>query len=146
MSLSNDVVNLTRERGVSSHEVTNATTIYGGALVGKTTAGRLSNWSDTAGLLFMGFATRRAVGDTSASPPVECSVDESGQCFQKVAVTGASAQTNEGELVYATDENTFSLTPTTNVGPIGYVVRWYTSTTCDVQLYTPEEYRAWSGV
>jgi len=64
--------------------------------------------------------------------------------LQRVAVTGVSAITHMHAKVYsATDnpEDGFTLTPSVNVGAIGEIVAWYTSTTCDVRLLTPSEYR-----
>lgn len=47
-------------------------------------------------------------------------------------VTGASAA-SVGAIVYATDDNTLTLTASTNA-PVGYVSRHVTSTTCIVEF------------
>jgi hypothetical protein len=144
MALANDYVYVTAGRTVSSLALTSGVTAYDGALLGLSpSTGKAVLWSDTSGILFMGIAMRRAVGDANLT---EVSIDTAGLELRDVAVTGASAITDQGDKIYATDDNTFTKTPTANVGPIGYIKRWRTATKCDVQLYTPEEYQAWSGV
>ena len=52
-------------------------------------------------------------------------------------VTGASAA-SVGAIVYASDDNTLTLTASTNV-PVGYVARHVTSTTCVVEFRATAE-------
>lgn len=145
----------TAVRGRGSYIVTNAATVYPGGGVGVTTAGRLSPWSDTAGLLWkgvcMGGTTRnssanaggKVVGDTSASPPYEADVNEEGERLLAVPVAGASAQGNVDDLVFCATDNLLtdlSLTATVNVGPIGRIRRFNSATSFDVELFTPAEY------
>lgn len=147
----------TAPRGRGSHIVTNAVTVYPQGGVGITTAGRLSPWADTAGLLWrgicMGGTTRnssanaggKVLGDTSATPPYEADVDESGRRLLAVPVAGASAQTNVDDLVFCPTDNLYtdlSLTATVNVGPIGRIKRLNSATSFDVELFTPNEYLA----
>lgn len=56
----------------------------------------------------------------------------------KRAVTGASAVGDRGKAVYASDDNTLTLTAAGN-SLVGVVSEWLTSTTCWVYLYTPSE-------
>lgn len=51
------------------------------------------------------------------------------------AVTGATAITDIGKFVYATDGQTLTLTQPTTGLPHGIVVNWISSTTCDVYLF-----------
>ena len=131
---------------VASFKVLNSEVIYHGALVLLDKQdGYLRNLEDASGTddRFCGIAipkTASVTGDTGASPVVECAVDISGVTLEKVAVTGASAVTNTGDSVFATDENTLTLTQTTNLKKIGIVTRWYSSTTCDVKLVSMMEY------
>lgn len=142
--LTKDTPRRTRQRRHNNgHVLTNAVQVYHGSLIGLVrSTGRATKWSDTAGLEFLGYAERAALGDTSASPPVEVEVNEEGQVLEGVTVTGGSAITDNGDFVYAGDDGSFTLTPTVNVGPVGKVVRWHTSTTCTIRLFTPEEYQA----
>lgn len=151
----------TAVRGRGSYIVTNAATVYPGGGVGLTTAGRLSPWSDTAGLSWrgrcVGGTTRnssanaggKVVGDTSASPPYEADVIETGERLLGVPVAGASAQTDaDGTLVFCATDNLLtdlSLTATVNVGPIGRIRRFNSATSFDVELFTPNEYALNNG-
>ena len=47
-----------------------------------------------------------------------------------------------GVPVYASDENTFTVTATSNVGAVGELVRCDTAGIGDVRLFTPTEYLA----
>lgn len=147
----------TKPRGRLSVIVTNAATVYTGAGVGLTTAGRASPWADTSGMewlgLSMGGTTRnssanaggKVVGDTSATPPYEVDVNVSGPVLLGVPVAGASAQADVGSRVYSSTDNLLTdltLTPTTNVKSIGKIVRYNSATSFDVQLFTPTEYQA----
>jgi hypothetical protein len=127
--------------GKRSYVVKNGVTLYAGALVGTDANGYLDKWLDTAGLRFEGVLTQGAVGDTSASPKVEGIVDISGPTLLAQAVAGATTIAAVNAPVYGASDNVadLTLTQTTNVGPIGRVVRWISSGVCDVALYTPAE-------
>lgn len=150
----------TAPRGRGSYIVTNAATVYPQGGVGVTTAGRLSPWADTAGLLWkgvcMGGTTRntsanaggKVLGDTSASPPYEADVDETGRRLLGVPVAGATAQANVDDLVFCATDNLYtdlSLTATVNVGPIGRIRRFNSATSFDVEMFTPHEYQINNG-
>lgn len=148
MALTAPVFYSMRERNpfaVNSYIVQNGETIYHGALVGVetvgVTTGRLVNWNSSSGdLRFKGIAIPNAASVVGTSGTVRCPVNEGGPVLESVAVTGATAQQNVGDSVYASDENTFTRTATANVGAIGEITRYISGTTCDVQLYTPQEY------
>lgn len=151
MALTAAVIYSMRDRNPfarNSYKVQASETIYKGALVGietvGVTTGRLVNWnSDSGDLRFKGIAdpnTASVTGDSNGT--VECPVIEGGPVLEEVSVAGASAEQDVGNSVYASDENTFTTSATSNVGAIGTIVRYHTGTTCDVQLYTPQEYDA----
>ena len=139
-------------------------TIYAGALVGiDPNSGFLENWTSAsaANIKFRGLAmpigatnvsgqttANAVVGSPTSTPPPECPVDESGTILEGVTVAGAvpalqgGATGKPGVPVYATDENTFTVTATSNVGAIGELVRCTVAGTGDVRLYTPQEYNA----
>lgn len=139
-----DYIHKTRARGASSFIVKNSTTLYAGSLVGTDANGYLDNWADTAGLKFEGRLLHGAVGNTSATPKVEGRVDTSGPILQGVPVSGASTIACVNAVVYCTTGNTddLTLTATSNVGPVGRIVRWNSATDCEVQLLTPTEAKA----
>ena len=62
-----------------------------------------------------------------------------GGIIQRWAVTGATAKTDIGKPVYATDGQTLTLTAPTTGLPHGFVADWISSTTCDVYLFSFSE-------
>ncbi len=129
-------------RGVEQAQAEDAVVFYAGGLVGVDLAdGLIKKWDDVATYRLMGLVLEGVTGDTSASPPVEIRMNTSGPVIERVSVTGAASQGDNGELVYATDDNTYTLTPTANVNAVGRVARYHSGTTCDVKLFTPDEYR-----
>lgn len=142
-----DIIHNTKPRGsfkhVRSFVVKNATTIYAGALVGTDANGFLDHWDDVAGHKFEGVLLEAVVGDTSATPPVEGRVDLSGDTLTSATVASA-AQNSVNSLVYCPDDNVanLALSASTNVGPIGRVVRYVSSGVADVELFTPAEHEA----
>jgi hypothetical protein len=83
-----------------------------------------------SGDAFAGFAYERCDNSAGAASAKNINVRQKGRV--QLAVTGASAVTDEGAPVFATDDNTFSLTIAGT--RIGKVVRWITSTTCIVEF------------
>jgi hypothetical protein len=73
---------------------------------------------------------------------LECVVDVGGVTLQYKTVTGVTAITNTGDPVFASDDNTFTITDVSNMYPVGRIVRWYPSTYCDIRLYSASEYAA----
>jgi len=142
MALSADVFYETTVTDVNAFPLTNAVTCYAGSLIGlDDSTGYAVLWADTANYIFAGIALKGATGDTSASPVVNVNVNCGGLILKKVSVTGVSAITNVGDKVYATDDNTLTTSATSNVQEIGIISDWYSSTTCDVQLYSLAEYQ-----
>jgi hypothetical protein len=98
--------------------------IYEGAAVGANTSGHMRPL--VSGDFFRGFAERQA--DNSAGSATDINVKHTRRGIVQLTVTGASAATDAGLPVYATDDDTFTLTPTGS--RIGTVAKWITSTTC----------------
>lgn len=59
--------------------------------------------------------------------------------INNISVTGVSAVTDVGSPIYAVDGQTMSLSNANSGLPIGYVVRWRSTTYCDVYLYSYQE-------
>ena len=148
---------------VNSYKVRNGTKIYYGALVAISTVGvtdgKLVNWSSGSGALrFVGvaiptqsLAAGNALGVAgevtgNSAGTNECPVSEGGDLLENVSVTGATSAQVLGDPVYASDENTFTLTATSNVGAVGVVARYISSGKADVQLYSKMEYAAMEDV
>lgn len=140
MALSADVIYESASDQIQSVPAVNGDVLYAGALIGIDSAGYAAPWADTSNYNFAGVCMKQVTGDTSASPVPEANVNTSGMILKKVTVTGASGQTDVGVLVYASDDNTFDLSATSNVKAVGRISRYYQSTTCDVDLFTPTEY------
>jgi hypothetical protein len=78
---------------------------------------------------FMGFAQRKADNSAGAASAVKVQVRTRG--LIELTVVGAASAADVGETVYASDDDTFTLTSTSNT-PIGKVHRWVSGTTCVV--------------
>ena len=135
--------------------------IFDGALVAIAAFGSNDslaiNWTDTVtgqSHFFMGIARVTAetgvtpaagesvIGNTASS--IEVSIDISGLFLRNVEI-GNVVGTDVGELVYATDENTFDGAATPGANPVGWIARLTTIATPsigDVKLFTPGEFRA----
>lgn len=59
-----------------------------------------------------------------------------GKRIPSYPVTGASAVTDFGKLVYATDNQTLTLTRPSAGSPVGRVVRYISGTNCEIQMFT----------
>jgi len=89
---------------------------------------------------FAGFALKKAdntiTGHTAGG--INVSLSQRGRVV--LSVTGASAITDKGKDVWATDDNTFTLTYAAGAVKIGEVSRWISGTNC-VVAYTAFELR-----
>jgi hypothetical protein len=116
--------------------------VIGGLLALDTVTGKMEFMDDAEKLLPMGVAVKQAAGDneklTGDSAGTYSVVARSGVILSSVTVTGASAITDTLKFVYATDGDTLTLTRPTTGLPVGFVKKWITSTTCDVQLFSIE--------
>lgn len=104
--------------------------IYEGACVGENASGYARPL--VAADPFLGFAEEKADNATGAAGDINVRVKRKGSIV--VPVVGASAITaNDGPAVYASDDDTFTLTLTSNT-KIGYVSRWISGTNCVVDF------------
>lgn len=132
--------------------------IFDGALVGiDATTGRLINWSDATGEanFFLGIAQvtdetgiaalegEARVGDTAGVATVD--VDGSGIILRGIDVPGAGPA-NVGDLVFASDENTFTTTATPGGNPVGFIERVTGIGVADIQLFRADTARGFSGI
>lgn len=104
--------------------------IYAGAAVGENGSGYSRPLQ--AGDAFQGFALGKVDNSAGSAGDLRVTVRRSG--FIELAVTGASAVTvNDMVAVYASDDNTFTTSPTSN-SLIGWVSRYISGTTCVVRF------------
>lgn len=101
--------------------------IYEGAAVGDNGSG--ISRPLVAGDVFQGFADRKCDNSAGAASAKNVRVRQRGAVV--LAVTGVSSAADEHETVYATDDDTFTLTASGG-SSIGKVKRWITSTSCVV--------------
>jgi hypothetical protein len=103
--------------------------IYDGAAVGESgTTGTFRPL--VSGDNFAGFAYKQADNSAGAAGDVKVKVYQRGQAV--LSVTGVSADTQYGDMVYATDDDTFTLTAGGTL--VGRFVRWVSSTKCVVSF------------
>lgn len=139
-------------------------TIYHGALVGLQVGGaddgEVVNWTDAvtaATIVFLGVAMvhgqeadasnansqESVTGNTAGTVSVE--VDISGVILQDVAITGHANVTDVGDLVYASDENTFTTTATAGSTPVGVAGKNTGTNRGDLLLFSYLQARAFEG-
>lgn len=109
--------------------VLQSTKVYEGAFVGLSSGYARGL---VAGDVFKGIAYKQA--DNSSGSSGDKRVKVYKDVVIEIAVTGASAVTDAGSVVYASADDTLTLTASTN-SPAGYIERWITGTTCAVRLY-----------
>lgn len=126
---------------------------YAGAMIALDTAdGYAEHMDDDPGLCFMGIASQYQSSDASRKDNTNATIVTANVAariplypvFDRLArgatVTGASARTDAGRFVYATDDATLTMTqPADDRAPVGVVWEWISSTTCDVLFFTPEQ-------
>ena len=128
-------------------QIADSQTLYHGRFIGlrgpthATSQGDAANYEDEAGMIFGGLAENpgglaSAAGDSSGTPPPKVGVSLVPKILKAVAVTGASAITDQWSPVYAPDNATLTLTrPADDAEAVGVVARWITGTSCDVLLF-----------
>ena len=116
--------------GIEEYPVIASDIIYEGAAVGENAAGYSRPLA--AGDVFQGFAEEQADNSAGSAGDVNVRVKTRGRIV--VDVVGASAITaNDRPAVYASDDDTFTLTSTSN-SLVGYVSRWISGTSCVVEF------------
>lgn len=148
--LAANVIHKTQPRaGRHSFPVANGVTVYAGQLVG-IEGGYANHWADGANDVFGGILLRgddpnhdgTLLGDTSASPIPEVTIDCSGVTLMHLdSVGGTPTQAKVGDLVYCGTSNTDDITLDSSGRnhPIGWLSRYRSATDVDVTLFTPEE-------
>ena len=101
--------------------------IYEGAAVGDNASGLARPL--VAADPFLGFAERTVDNSAGAASAKNVRVRTRGQV--QLSVVGASSAADVSETVYASDDDTFTLTSSGN-SAIGKVARWVSGTTCIV--------------
>jgi len=101
--------------------------IYEGAAVGDNGSGLARPL--VAGDPFYGFAHRQCDNSAGAASAKNVRVRQRG--LVELPVVGATSAADIGDTVYASDDDTFTKTASTNT-PIGKIARWVSGTNCIV--------------
>lgn len=122
--------------------IKNSAQVYKNCVGAIDTTGYGRSWTGAAGEIPMGRISGgelygTGLGDTSAANPPQLTFNMDPELRKDVAVTGASAVTDNGAPVYQSNDNTLTLTRPTRGRPAGFVATWKTGTTCDVVLFGP---------
>jgi hypothetical protein len=128
-----------RKQAGTQFIVANGARLYQGALVGLNSSGLAGPLTLSNGTYptFVGIATDDSgVGDGST---VSVNVAIDGGVLRDVSVATAASEANNGAVVYATDENTLTLSAAGNSVKVGRVKRWRSSTLCHVLIYSFEK-------
>ena len=124
--------------------------VIGGLLALNTNTGKVEFMDDAQYLVPIGVASNQAAGNnenlTGNTAGDYSVVAKAGIIISSVLVTGTSAITDVMKLVYATDGQTLTLTRPTTGLPIGFIRKWVSGTTCDVQLFSLESIRVLSQI
>ena len=104
---------------VEEYPVIASDIIFEGAAVGENASGYSRPL--VAGDPFQGFAERQADNSDGSAGDVNVRVKTRGRV--QLAISGLAITANDRPAVYASDDNTFTLTSTSN-SLIGYVSRW----------------------
>lgn len=109
--------------------------IYEGAAVADNlVAGAGGGWMQPAVTnvgTFRGFAYRKADNSSGSDGDINVKVRQQGTV--KLAIVGMSAASQIGDLVYASDDNAFTVTASTHL-KIGRVTRWIVGTSAMVHF------------
>lgn len=117
--------NVTRTYGVGDmleYPVIASDIIYQGAAVGENDSGYARPL--TAGDAFLGFAEEKADNSDGSAGDIRVRVKSRG--YIKLPITSIAITSNDRPIVYASDDDTFTLTAETN-SPIGRVAQWVES-------------------
>lgn len=109
----------------AAFKISNGVVVYAGAYICvDQSTGYAVLAADTANYLWAGIAQNSATGDTSATEPPEVRVTTGPLVLVDVAVTGLNNVNDVGDLVYATADDTLTLTSTSNLKAVGQVRRY----------------------
>tara|TARA_R100000501_G_C2620702_1_gene113954 strand:+ start:673 stop:1176 length:504 start_codon:yes stop_codon:yes gene_type:complete len=139
---------------IQNYRVANGVTVYAGAFTGLPGASALTSnrgylvlWQDESTIIWTGMAigqsatnslstSNAVVGDTSASPVPEVSVECGPIVLEQASVTGVSAQTDVGRTaVYASNDNDMTTASSTYANAIGHVLYWHSGSSADVFIF-----------
>ena len=145
MALATDHVYDVTPAQLVNPEIVNTDRVFGGSYVmlgsfdHATVAdrGRVQAWNDEEGAIPFCFSIKGdTTGDTTVADPPDSNLDIFPRIIKGLAVAGlAGAVTDISRLVYATDDNTFTITPTALASPLGIIVASVSAAAADVLFF-----------
>lgn len=106
-----------------------STTLYRGAFC-EDASGLIRGCTASSSNVFAGIAVRQANNGSGADSAITVRLQVRG-VIRNIAVTGAASADDVNATVYASADDTLTLTSTNNIA-VGKVRRWISSTLCDV--------------
>lgn len=147
-ALSADLVREIKGTRTYSFKIKNGTQCYAGGFGSIDSTGYLIPFAGAAGEKLVGRIlptpepnlSTALLGNTSQTPVVEATVCMEGEILPKVSVTGVTAITDIGRVVYLnSNDNDLTLTRPARGVPFGVIRRYWSSTTVDVQRFSASE-------
>jgi hypothetical protein len=147
-ALATDTVRLLAGSKTCSFKIKNAVQVYVGSFCSIDSTGYLIPFAGAAQEKLVGRAlatpdpnlVTALLGNTSAVQVVEATVCMDEEVLEQVAVTGVAAITDLKKVVFLNStDNDLTLTRPARGVPFGTVVRWWSSTTCDVLRFSASE-------
>ena len=145
MALATDHVYDVTPAQLVNPEIVNTDRVFGGSYVmlgsfdHATVAdrGRVQAWNDEEGAIPFCFSIKGdTTGDTTVADPPDSNLDIFPRIIKGLAVAGlAGAVTDISRLVYATDDNTFTITPPALASPLGIIVASVSAAAADVLFF-----------
>jgi len=140
-----DNINIKKEVGENMQEfpVAASTTIYRGSMVTQNSGDDIA--ALTAGDEFKGHAMEKADNSSGSAGDINCKVLQ-GKYRLQVSLSGvAQSDATERSIVYASDNETYTLTQGSN-SPVGRVVRYVSSGVAVVEFDTDIEFGGNFGI
>ncbi len=141
-----------------SFQITDGVQLYTGGFC-HLASGRLAKYDGATGSVIVGYVEPSSrdtciisgsttvaplLGETSATPIPEATIETGGFILNKYDVTGVTAITDVDALVYlASDDNVMTLSQPNSSKPLGWITRWHSGTSCDVYVMSWAERRAY---
>lgn len=132
MSALSDNVQVSRKDGEIIAHPCAVDTVYEGALVKQNAAGYLAPCAAEAGAVFAGVAVEKVANESPYAAG-----DQKARVYKKgvFLLTGSGfAQTDVGQAVYATDDQTITKTYASNIQRVGVIVEFESSTKVWVKI------------
>lgn len=145
MALATDQVYDVTPAQLVNPEIVNADRVFGGSYVmlgsfdhaTPADRGRVQAWNDEEGAIPFCFSIKGdTTGDTTLADPPDSNLDIFPRIIKGLAVAALVGNiTDVSRLVYATDDNTFTITPPALASPLGIIVASVSAAAADVLFF-----------